>query len=480
MPLVLGIRPTQTPTPAVPRQPPTAVPSLSTAAGGLSSAGHAPPRPRDASEGKGPYRWPQQRLYRRLEEVAKAVGSGYCWLQMPLKLAPAVRETVAGHRLGTLEGEGGHLPPPPSNASLAPKAPPRAARPVCGARGQGILKNQSLICKRLLEESHRNLQLQVKLRGEVVVVHVPRAQFKALEADPRYRTSPAFRRRAMAKDGWVSLSDLWDAGGNDPWERMAQYFEQCLALFAALCVGGNTRTLEVVRKYVARASLSIFCAQPICHKEKSTAKRHITFPQHKKVKHDYPKLVKTPGLSAPVESKSEGPEVNNNPATSKPNETLAAPQKQVDLKSLLDGMKHKEMVSDDFAAAFLQAGIPLKKLDHPSICGLFGKYTTVSGCIAKGDTLYRSVDCFHECHIGAVCKISKDSSKVWVGTDEWTDNQGHAIINILENKRTMHCCVKLGAGIHVWRRSLCHVLLILLPFWESQDPILVDAIMPYL
>ena len=55
---------------------------------------------RDASEGKGP----QRRLDRRLEEVAKAVGGGYCRLQMPLKLALGVRETVAGHRLGALEG----------------------------------------------------------------------------------------------------------------------------------------------------------------------------------------------------------------------------------------------------------------------------------------------------------------------------------------------------------------------------------------
>ena len=50
---------------------------------------------------------------------------------------------------------------------------------------------------------------------------------------------------------------------------------------------------------------------------------------------------------------------------------MSAPQKQVDLKSLLDGTKHKEVVLDDFAVAFLQAGIPPNKLDHPSIHGLF-------------------------------------------------------------------------------------------------------------
>ena len=83
---------------------------------------------RDALEGEGHQRRPQRRLDRRLEEVAKAVGGGYCRLQMPLKLALGVRGTVAGHRLGALE-RGGCLPPfpmqwggtsPPSIASLAP------------------------------------------------------------------------------------------------------------------------------------------------------------------------------------------------------------------------------------------------------------------------------------------------------------------------------------------------------------------------
>ena len=59
---------------------------------------------RDALERKGPQRRPQKRLDRRLEEVAKAVGGGYCRLQTPLKRASAVRETAAGHRLGALEG----------------------------------------------------------------------------------------------------------------------------------------------------------------------------------------------------------------------------------------------------------------------------------------------------------------------------------------------------------------------------------------
>ena len=56
-----------------------------------------------ALEGKGP----QWRFNQRLEEVATAVGGDYCRLQTPLKLPLAVSETVAGHRLGVLEGGGG-------------------------------------------------------------------------------------------------------------------------------------------------------------------------------------------------------------------------------------------------------------------------------------------------------------------------------------------------------------------------------------
>ena len=60
---------------------------------------------------------PKQGCGRRegTEEVAKAAGGGYCRLQILLKLALAVRGTVAGHRLGALLG--GPPPKPPNGAS---------------------------------------------------------------------------------------------------------------------------------------------------------------------------------------------------------------------------------------------------------------------------------------------------------------------------------------------------------------------------
>ena len=77
-----------------------------------------PPPPRVALDRKGPQRQRQKRFGRRWEEVAKAIGGGYCRLQMLLRLALGVRETVAGHRLAALEGGG----VPPSNASPPPPA----------------------------------------------------------------------------------------------------------------------------------------------------------------------------------------------------------------------------------------------------------------------------------------------------------------------------------------------------------------------
>ena len=62
----------------------------------------------------------QKKNLPRLEEVAKAVGGGYCRLQMPLSLALAARGTVAGHRLGTLDRGG----PPPLQCIPAPPPPP--------------------------------------------------------------------------------------------------------------------------------------------------------------------------------------------------------------------------------------------------------------------------------------------------------------------------------------------------------------------
>ena len=59
-----------------------------------------PPPPARCIRGKGPQRQPHRRLDRRLEEVAKAAGGGYCRLQMRLKPALAVRRAVAGRRLG--------------------------------------------------------------------------------------------------------------------------------------------------------------------------------------------------------------------------------------------------------------------------------------------------------------------------------------------------------------------------------------------
>ena len=88
---------------------------------------------RGASEGKGPQRPSQRRLGRRLEEVAKAVGGGYCRLQMPLRLALVVR---GGQWLGIgwapWRGLPPHHPMHPSGGGGGGSCPPVDSRPVGG------------------------------------------------------------------------------------------------------------------------------------------------------------------------------------------------------------------------------------------------------------------------------------------------------------------------------------------------------------
>ena len=67
--------------------------------------------PRDAFAAQGPQRRPQEAVRQAVGgAVSKSVGGGYCRLQMPVRLARGVRETVAGHKLGALH-RGGSLHP---------------------------------------------------------------------------------------------------------------------------------------------------------------------------------------------------------------------------------------------------------------------------------------------------------------------------------------------------------------------------------
>ena len=64
-----------------------------------------------------------------------------------------------------------------------------------------------------------------------------------------------------------------------------------------------------------------------------------------------------------------------------------APQLQpkVDAQLLQSSVKNK--IGDDFISAFMHAGIPLNKLQHPSIKGLFKKYTAVPGINFSGNAI---------------------------------------------------------------------------------------------
>ena len=69
------------------------------------------------------------------------------------------------------------------------------------------------------------------------------------------------------------------------------------------------------------------------------------------------------------------------------------------------------------------------KMQHPAIKGLMWKYTKVHGCIRNKDEVYKASRRAGLLHKGAIRHKIKNQ-KCWVGTDEWTDEQGHAI-NVL-------------------------------------------------
>lgn len=121
---------------------------------------------------------------------------------------------------------------------------------------------------------------------------------------------------------------------------------------------------------------------------------------------------------------------------------------------------------DNVVAAFHAAGIPLKKLQHPSIQGLLGTISNLSGCYPKDDknwkvflffsllalgvhcalidevTTQRSqpphISCFSQDsnprvlqrHIAAIRDRLRDLD-VCVCFDEWTDKRGKTALNIV-------------------------------------------------
>lgn len=175
----------------------------------------------------------------------------------------------------------------------------------------------------------------------------------------------------------------------------------------------------------------LYCHVPIDVKEKSTATKHVQSQGHKKRKLESTKVNLKPGPSAAV-SGTGVPSQLKTMAAPTPQASPLKPDAsiQLDLNKMLESLNTKDHITDDFVAAFLQAGIAPNKLDHPSIRGLIRKYTTVHGSVGKGKSLYRNVDRVAACHLGAIKKIIGHKN-IWVGSDEWTDSQGHAIINVL-------------------------------------------------
>ena len=138
---------------------------------------------------------------------------------------------------------------------------------LCVCDGQGVLKNQTVICKHLLEENGA-LLLPLAVHGNTVVVNIPtdeqlrlakrrsRGGSGEFPAPPTPVKAGAERRASVvggkpATENWVSLAVFYETAS----PRVKDFFAQTLELFAKLAVGGNMRTRDVVSKFVPKEVL---------------------------------------------------------------------------------------------------------------------------------------------------------------------------------------------------------------------------------
>ena len=117
---------------------------------------------------------------------------------------------------------------------------------LCACDNQGILSNQTVICKKLLEENS-SLLLGLDIRGKSLVVHIPTDE----RLSAHIRIDSAKTAVVCDTGTWISLSEFYRIAD----KRIVDYFEQTLDLFSKLCIGGNIKTEEVVRSLVSQELL---------------------------------------------------------------------------------------------------------------------------------------------------------------------------------------------------------------------------------
>ena len=95
-------------------------------------------------------------------------------------------------------------------------------------------------------------------------------------------------------------------------------------------------------------------------------------------------------------------------------------------------------INADATAAFLGCGIPLEKLDHPSMRGFLKKYTQIEDCLSGASTLRKdnNILLVYGEHSRAIRRrLTRDGLRgvphAWLSFDEWTDDYGNAIVDIL-------------------------------------------------
>ena len=204
----------------------------------------------------------------------------------------------------------------------------------------------------------------------------------------------------------------------------------------------DARVKEFPGDFVVRNELlwCLACQKPVQHERKSVVEAHTLTTKHTELKGKLAQKL----VSSPSGSCAESPVSAKGPLT------------QGDVKKMMQAKEATFDARDDLAAAFIAAGIPLSKLEHPSIRGFLRKHTKDSGCYPKDDrTWQQCVPRVTNRHLAAVRdkvadkeadEAKRERKKLVISFDEWTDSRGCAMFHVLchtEGKTYMLDAVRL-------------------------------------
>lgn len=116
--------------------------------------------------------------------------------------------------------------------------------------------------------------------------------------------------------------------------------------------------------------------------------------------------------------------------------------RQTTLDNHTDSVTVRRDAQDDLVLMFLCAGIPLEKINHPTLRGWLAKTTKIHGCIPvlSGDFPRQNAERLYFEQLSKLRELlaNKDLALMF---DEWTDDSGTATIAVIAVTGTLNVAI---------------------------------------